>query len=75
MAGPQGNDKTRVDYGDKGSASMKDKQTGAKPQDKSIPQPTRAQRPIGGSENHATFEESEASPKTRPNTGGDKGGY
>lgn len=69
MAGPQGNDKTRVDYGDKGSASMKDKQTGAQPQEKSIPQPTRAQRPIGGSENRATFEKSEAELKARETKG------
>ena len=61
--------KTRVDYGDKGPES-KDKKTNANPQESSVPQPTRSQRPISKSENEATFEESAAKPKTRPTTGG-----
>lgn len=68
--------KTRVDYGDKGPVgSSKDSRTGTDPQDSSVPQPTRAQRPISKTENDATYDKSEATPKTRPTTGGDKGGY
>jgi len=62
--------KTRVDYGDKGPVTKSDdKRTGGNGQDSSVPQPTRAQRPISKTENDYTSSESAATPKARQTSG------
>lgn len=62
--------KTRIDYGDKGPVKQSvDLRSGDSPQDSSVPTPTRAQRPIGSTENDNLSSESAATKAARPTTG------